>query len=199
MPVYFQEPNSIEKFGLVLKQVEGVMSKQLVITALGGDRAGIVDELSDVLSSHQLNINDSRMSVLGGEFAVLILVSGSSASIDDFMSKKDSLEESLSMKLLVKPTSEKASAEALAPYIVEVVSIDHPGIVHDIARFFSSRKINIVDLDTSRYAAAHTGTPMFALTMTVEVPADQPIAKLRDEFITVCDDLNLDASMTAKV
>ena len=63
------------------------MSVELVITALGEDRPGIVDELSNVLSTHQLNIEDSRMSVLGGEFAILMLVSGASNSIDAFIDK----------------------------------------------------------------------------------------------------------------
>jgi glycine cleavage system transcriptional repressor len=75
--------------------------------------------------------------------------------------------------------------------------MDHPGIVHDLARFFSSRKINIVNLDTERYPAAHTGTPMFSMHMIIGVPADQPIARLREEFIATCDALNLDARLTA--
>ncbi|MCK5262904.1 MAG: glycine cleavage system protein R, partial [Gammaproteobacteria bacterium] len=53
------------------------MNQKLVITALGADRPGIVDELSNTLLTHQLNIEDSRMSVLGGEFAILLLVTGS--------------------------------------------------------------------------------------------------------------------------
>ena len=175
------------------------MSEQLVITALGEDRPAIVDELSKALSTQQLNIEDSRMSVLGGEFAILMLVSGASSSIDDFIDEIQSLEDSLRMKLQVKLTRKKPESDNLAPYAVEVVSIDHLGIVQDIARFFSSRKINIVDLDTSRYAGAHTGTPMFALHMTVEVPADIPIAKLREEFINSCDELNLDAKIIPMV
>lgn len=175
------------------------MTEQLVITALGEDRPGIVDELSNALTAHELNIEDSRMSVLGGEFAILMLVSGSSISINAFMDETSSLEASLRMKLLVKPTRKKTETQTLAPYAVEVVSMDHPGIVRDIARFFSSRKINIIDLETSRYSAAHTGTSMFALHMTVEIAADQPIGKLRDEFVSMCDQLNLDAKLTAKI
>lgn len=175
------------------------MSEQLVITALGKDRPGIVDELSNALTGHDLNIEDSRMSVLGGEFAILMLVSGSRNSIDAFMNETATLEGSLGMKLLVKTTHKKPESLRLAPYAVEVVSMDHPGIVREIARFFSSRKINILDLDTTRYAAAHTGTPMFALQMTVEIAAEQPIDKLREEFIGMCDQLNLDAKMTAKL
>jgi glycine cleavage system transcriptional repressor len=172
------------------------MSEQLVITALGDDRPGIVDELSNALFRHKLNIEDSRMSVLGGEFAVLLLVSGGQASIDDFVADTASLEQSLNMKILVKATSSKGSKQAMVPYTVEVVAIDHPGIVHKLASFFSSRQINIVDLHTERYAAAHTATPMFAVNITIGIPADMSIKALRDEFINMCDELNLDASMT---
>ncbi len=171
------------------------MSEKLVITALGDDRPGIVDELSNTLFKHNLNIEDSRMSVLGGEFAVLLLVSGSQQSIDDFVADSASLEQSLNMKLLVKMTRSEASKQALVPYTVEVVAIDHPGIVHNLASFFSSRQINIVDLSTERYAAAHTATPMFAVNITIGIPAGTSIKNLRDEFIAMCDDLNLDASM----
>jgi glycine cleavage system transcriptional repressor len=174
------------------------MSEQLVITALGDDRPGIVDGLSDALFRHDLNIEDSRMSVLGGEFAVLLLVSGSQQSIDGFIADTASLEQSLNMKILVKATSSEADTRAIVPYTVEVVAIDHPGIVHKLASFFSSRHINIVDLNTERYAAAHTATPMFAVEMTIGIPADTSIKSLRNEFIDMCDELNLDASMSAK-
>jgi glycine cleavage system transcriptional repressor len=172
------------------------MTDQLVITALGDDRPGIVDELSNALFRHDLNIEDSRMSVLGGEFAVLLLVSGSEQSINDFVADAPELEQALRMKLLVKLTRSAASMQALVPYTVEVVAIDHPGIVHKLASFFSARQINIVDLNTQRYAAAHTATPMFAVNMTIGIPADIAIKPLRDEFINMCDELNLDASMT---
>lgn len=172
------------------------MSEQLVITALGQDRPGIVDQLSDALGSRQLNIEDSRMSVLGGEFAVMLLVSGARDAIEDFLTGLPALEQTLGMKLLAKTTTPPAAQPDLIPCRVEVVSIDHPGIVHDLARFFSSRNINIVDLETERHPAAHTGTPMFTMHMIIGVPADQSIARVRDEFLATCDDLNLDATLT---
>jgi len=173
------------------------MPEQLVITALGADRPGIVSELSNVLQYHGMNIEDSRMSALGGEFAILLLVSGSDASIDAFIGNIADLEETLQMKLLIKQTQPQQQQADVVPYDVEVVSIDHPGIVHRLASFFSDRKINIVDLETERYAAAHTGSPMFALNMTIGIPSQQSISKLRDEFLELCDELNLEARMSA--
>ena len=173
------------------------MDEQLVITALGDDRPGIVDELSNALFKHKLNIEDSRMSVLGGEFAVLLLVGGPEPAIDDFIADIAGLEESLNMKIMVKRTRSEAKQSAMVTSTVKVVAIDNPGIVHKLASFFSSRQINIVDLNTERYAAAHTATPMFAVDMKISVPAETPLEQLRDEFIDMCDELNLDASMSS--
>lgn len=172
------------------------MSQQLVITALGADRPGIVNELSDAIYSNQLNIEDSRMSVLGGEFAILLLLSGSVQAVDDFVAKCPQIEESLRMKLNAKITTTQKESYNQVNYDVDVIAIDNPGIVHNLASFFSSRQINIVDLETDRYAAPHTGSSMFSLHMTIGVPADVSINELRENFTSTCDDLNLDATLS---
>ena len=51
-------------------------NSHLVISALGRDRSGIVDQLSKGIYELDCNITDSRMTVLGGEFAILLLVEG---------------------------------------------------------------------------------------------------------------------------
>jgi len=171
------------------------MTTKLVISALGADRPGIVDELSNILYQHRLNIEDSRMTVLGGEFAILLLVSGEAADISSFQAKLDDIGQTLQMQLIAKTTTESQANKNTVPYEVEVAALDNPGIVYSIARFFSSRNINIVNCQTERYAAPHTGSPMFALHMTIGIPADINIAQLREAFTQTCDELNLDAEL----
>ncbi len=171
------------------------MTTKLVISALGADRPGIVDELSNIIYKHSLNIEDSRMTVLGGEFAILLLVSGKQTSLDALQTQVNDIEQTLQMRLLIKTTSETKPVDNAIPYAVEVAALDHPGIVNNIASFFSNRNINIVDLHTESYSAPHTGSPMFALHMTIGISADTNIAKLRDEFTIICDELNLDAEL----
>jgi glycine cleavage system transcriptional repressor len=171
------------------------MTTKLVISALGADRPGIVDEISNIIYNHSLNIEDSRMTILGGEFAMLLLVSGEQSSIDAIQTQVNEIEQALQMRLMIKLTSESTPIENAIPYAVEVTALDHPGIVNNISSFFSQRGINIVNLHTESYSAPHTGTPMFALHMTIGISADTNIAKLRDAFMQACEELNLDAEM----
>ena len=165
------------------------MSSLIVISALGSDRPGIVEALSGAVLAREGNILDSRMTVLGGEFAVLMLVSGQEHD-------RASLEQALKLTITLKRTTLPGQRPRALPYKVEVVALDHPGIVHDIANFFSTRAINIDDLSTGTYAAPHTGSPMFSLHMTLSVPAEESVGKLRDAFLDFCEQRNLDASMT---
>jgi len=171
------------------------MTTKLVISALGADRPGIVDEISNIIYNHSLNIEDSRMTILGGEFAMLLLVSGEQSSIDAIQTQVNEIEQALQMRLMIKLTSESTPIGNAIPYAVEVTALDHPGIVNNISSFFSQRGINIVNLHTESYSAPHTGTPMFALHMTIGISADTNIAKLRDAFMQACEELNLDAEM----
>jgi glycine cleavage system transcriptional repressor len=74
-----------------------------------------------------------------------------------------------------------------------VVALDQPGIVHNLARFFSQRQINIQEMITSSYPAPHSGTAMFSVHMNVDIPAKTQISTLREEFMDFCDQMNLDA------
>jgi glycine cleavage system transcriptional repressor len=169
------------------------MTKQLVIAAVGEDRPGLADQLSGWILDSGCNIADSRMMVLGGEFAVLLLVSGNWNNLAKLEDQLEQIQTKLGMTVSAKRTEKKQRSGAFLPYAVDVVSLDHPGIVHNLASFFSQRSINIQDLSTSTYSAAHTGTPMFSVHICLDVPADTHIASLREEFLDFCDRLNLDA------
>ena len=174
------------------------MNNNLVISALGNDKPGIVNELTKTILNQGGNILESRMSVLGGEFAMMLLVSGSEDCINNVLSKLEETGEQLNLTLLAKETQATEKNINHIPYTVKVVSMDHPGIVHHISDFFAGKNINIEDIETNTYPAAHTGTSMFSLNMTMSIPADSSVKNLRDEFLVFCDDLNLDASLENK-
>ncbi len=171
------------------------MPEYLVITALGADRPGVVNDLSETILETGCSIDDSRMMVLGGEFAIILMVSGNAEAIEKLEQKKEALEEKTGLTVISKRTQPKPAAADALLYDVEIVSMDEPGIVHHVTEFFSRQNINIRSLTTDSYAAPHTGTPMFSMQLTIEVPANTPISELKQKFSDLCDAHNFDGSM----
>ena len=168
-------------------------NNQLVLSALGEDKPGIIDELSRCVLDSGCMILDSRMAVLGGDFALLLQVGGNWNNIAKLENQIAGLEERLGLVITSRRNADRGTAGDLLPYGVEVVALDQPGIVHNLARFFSQRQINIKEMVTSSYPAPHSGTSMFSVHMSVEIPAKTQISTLREEFMDFCDQMNLDA------
>jgi len=172
-------------------------TEHLVITALGSDQPGIVSRLSAAILEQNCNIKDSRMAVLGGEFAVILLVNGSKKDIGQLQQHLESEQSQLELSIFCKPTHGRENHSVHQPCRATAVALDHPGIVQTLAAFFAERNINIENLTTGSYPAAHTGTPMFELQMHIDAPKDADIDTLRDQFIAFCDERNIDASLEA--
>lgn len=168
------------------------MSELIVLSAIGNDRTGIVQDITKVILGCGGNIEESRMTTLGEEFAVLMLVSGNWHTLSRLERGLEKLGDE-DFTFAIRKTEARRISENRMPYAVDVVSLDQEGIVFGLANFFASRDIEIADVATRRYSAAHTGAPMFSVQMAVNIPADVNLAQLRDDFADVCDRLNLDA------
>ncbi len=170
------------------------MNKQLVLSALGADQSGLVNEISQHILALGLNIEDSRMSVLGGEFAFMLLVSGEEAPLQKLINSIPELEKKFTDLIFNSKYTQPRQQKPSLSYTVNVHALDHQGIVHNLASFFSDRNINIENLNTTSYAAPHTGSKMFSVDLSLSLPEDISISQLREAFIEHCDNLNLDAS-----
>ena len=153
----------------------------------------MVQDLTKVILACGGNIEESRMTTLGSEFAMLLLVSGNWHTLSRLEQGLDKLCENEDLTVSIKKTSEKPADDDRMPYAVDIVSLDQQGIVFNLANFFATRDIEIADVATRSYAAAHTGAPMFAVQMAVNVPSSIHVSRLREEFLDMADRLNLDA------
>lgn len=167
----------------------------LAITASGEDKVGLVQRFTNRIAEAGGNIEESRMAVLGGQFAILMLISGPWNALTKLEDRLDQVGGELGLSIIHKRTRRAERTTPLVPYRVNVVAMDHPGIVHSLADFFARQGINIEELTTDTYPAPHTGTPMFSVNMTVGVPGDMHLPTLRGDFFEYCDNLNLDAVM----
>jgi len=167
----------------------------LVITASGPDKIGIVDQLAGRIADSGCNIEESRMAVLGGKFMLIMQVSGAWHGLSKLEGQLGTLGEQLGLTIVHERTRKRAQTDPAIPYSVEAVAMDQPGIVRNLAAFFSRNGINIKELQSSTYPAPHTGTPLTSVVMIVGIHAKVHIATLRGDFLDYCDDLNLDATI----
>ena len=169
------------------------MKQYIAISAIGNDRGGLVHDLSKVIADCGGNISESRMTALGSEFAVLMLIAGNWHSVARIETELKKLAETSGITLQVRRTDERAVREDQVPYSVDVVCLDQAGIVSALSGFFSARGIDISEMNTRSYPAPHTGAPMFGVFMIINVPSTIHLGALREEFMDMCDNLNLDA------
>jgi glycine cleavage system transcriptional repressor len=169
------------------------MKQFIAISAIGDDRIGLVHDLSKVVAECGGSISESRMTALGSDFAMLMLVAGNWHSIARIETDLAKLGESSGITIQVRRTVQRPAREDMVPYSVDVVCIDQAGIVSGLSGFFAARGIDIGELSTRNYAAAHTGAHMFSVYMVVNVPSRIHVGALREEFMDFCDQMNLDA------
>ena len=173
------------------------MSQYALLTAVGQDRPGLVDAVSKVIFDCGCNLEDSRMAVLGGDFAMLILVSGADEKIEQLLAQAKLAGSKTGLNVQAHKTrapGEAAQKDAL-PYEVEAFSMDHPGIVQRVSGFFAARKINIRALETRLTYAPVTGLPLFSLHAVVELPSAANVMELRQGLEVIGSQENIDIEL----
>ncbi len=164
--------------------------------ASGRDRPGIVDRISGVVFDAECNLEDSRMAILGGEFALIVLFTGKPASLEAAAASLEPVAAELELTLDVKPTVLEASPVDRIPYRLHAVAMDHPGIVHRVTHALRERDINVARLDTRLGNAPITGAPIFSLEMEIQVPAERSVARLRTELAELAEESNIDITLS---
>ena len=179
---------------------QGDLSRQWVLTAVGPDRTGIVDELTGYLHEAGANLLDSRMVNLRGQFAVVLLMECPDAAGGERLATElPRVGERMGLRLTVAhqapPAGRATPAAAGVPYRLKTYSTDRPGIVHGVTHLLQQHGVNIEELETRQESAAFAGTPLFLLEMRLTVPPGVPLRKLRGELEALCDSINCDVDL----
>jgi glycine cleavage system transcriptional repressor len=164
----------------------------VALTAVGPDRPGLVNDLSSLIGASGANIEDSRMAILGGEFAVIMLVSGSLDAIERIRRIGAQVENELGLRCILKETSPTHPPADYLLYRIAVTGADRPGIVRAVAGILADREINVASLESRVTYAPFSATPMFILEADLQVPSKTVLSELRSDLTATCEEENLD-------
>jgi glycine cleavage system transcriptional repressor len=171
----------------------------LVLSALGPDRPGLVADITHYLTERGANIEDSRMATLGGEFGVMILVSGPEVALDRIARELGELERKTDAGVVVKrtlgPVGRGQPEAERTPAVLIAEALDHEGIVRAVALALSRLGVNIASMETAAYNAPETGSTLFRLEAQLELPRGLSIDELRQAMLEVARTENLDLTI----
>jgi glycine cleavage system transcriptional repressor len=169
----------------------------LILTAVGPDQVGLVERLSQFIARHGCNIEDSKMAVFCGEFAVIVLISGEGGNLVKIARDYREIETDTGLTIAIKTPAARKPAERFLPYRLTASCMDHPGIVYRLSAVASSLGINIESMETKTYSAPVSGTPIFRLEADLAVPASLSVNSLRDRFAEIQREENIDIELAA--
>lgn len=166
-----------------------------VITTVGVDRPGLVNDLSELILEAGANVEDSRMVALGGSFACMVLVAGDVASMQSVRERLPAFAADKGLTCTCEPTTSAASRLQGTKYHVELSGLDHRGIVRQVAAALAQLEVNIDAMDTRLVPAPMSGALTFELFADVTAPPNLPLDALRARLEAVCEEENLDLTL----
>lgn len=175
------------------------MKRTWILTALGKDRPGIVAGVTHVLFRLGCNLEDSAMTRLGGEFAMMVVFSSPSRLSHAQLERAcDPLSRQLRLAIHLKSLSrsELRPVKTGAPYTLSVYGADRPGIVYRVSELLAKLRINITDLSTHRVPARRgAAKPLYLMLLEVELPRRTPAPRLEQRLHRLAKSLGVTISL----
>ena len=160
----------------------------LIISAVGSDRPGIVSEISGVITSHGGNVEESRMSRLGADFAIIMLVSVAPDWLESLNVALQSINE---LTIISKPTKTQETSEGIKCQI-DLSGADNEGIVKVLSKYLAGKSINILEMQTHITNAPVTGTPLFNLKAMTTLPENIKIRGIQSDLNQIAQKLGVE-------
>lgn len=171
------------------------MSTRFVITAVGDDRPGIVAAVTGALLPIDGNLEDTAMTLLEGQFAMVLVLTASSASAADVRAALDGVASTFGLMTDVRALGDRVADGGGRACALTVYGADRPGIVHRVASVLAARGVNIVDLAT-RVIGRETN-PVYAMLLDLRVPDALDDATLEGDLAEVSRALGVDCTLRA--
>ena len=176
------------------------MKRRFALSAIGRNRPGIVADLAELIYECDCNLEDSSMTILGSEFAVLLLLSGEGPELERRLGagcKRLEWEKRLTVFFRPLDEAEPAARERSGPALECVVSgVDRAGIVARVSRTLADHGVNITALQTQARPEPESGTPVFTMRLRMVCPPGVDRRRLVERLDRVAEELRVELTVS---
>jgi glycine cleavage system transcriptional repressor len=172
------------------------MEKKYIMTAFGKDRIGFVADLTQVIYENGCNLEDSTMTNLADEFALILLFSSRDEGglEDQLASDCRRLEREKGISAFIRPVTSEAAGprEPFSSHTLHVEGLDQAGIVYKVSRYLADNHINIANLTSKRGSSPESGAAIYTMKIQVEISRGTPLDNIEQGLAQIADELNVD-------
>jgi glycine cleavage system transcriptional repressor len=175
------------------------MKRWFALSAIGRDRPGIVADLAELIYECDCNLEDSSMTILGSEFAVLLLLTGEGEGVEPHLSaacKRVEWEKRLTV--FFRPLEGEPIPYGVAGACVfelQATGVDKAGIVAKVARCLATHNISITQMSTASRPEPESGTPIYSMRIAMNAPDGFDHAGLRRELDIIAASLHIELNL----
>ena len=170
------------------------METSYIITFIGDDRPGLVEQLASAIESNRGNWLESRLSQLGGKFAGLVLVSLPGEAGAALEAELKGLTAS-GLSVRVTPASSLPVAAGGRSITLTVIGPDRLGIVREISRALARRQVNVVEMDSHVSSAPMSAEMLFHSRIDAEIPEHIDLDDLQETLDEIAENMTLEIEL----
>ena len=167
----------------------------LVLTVIGDDRPGLVEQLATAISQHQGNWLESSMSHLSGKFAGIVCVSIVDTQLDTLKAALAGLS-GLRITAEVSDAGEDSGLAAPGRRLkLSLVGHDRIGIVREVSQVLARHAVNVEDLSTYTDSAPMSAAILFHATAELTASPALDTRALTSDLEEISNDLMVDITL----
>lgn len=171
------------------------MARTLVLTVIGPDRPGLVEELAQQIAGHAGSWDESRMARLAGHFAGVVQIHLPDERAEGLIASLPGLAgRGLSVSVVDSEASDRP-LDAGDTLWLELVGQDRPGIIRDVSHALATLGVNVQDLRTSVESAPMSGERLFRARAELAPPSGLARDAIRKTLEKLAADMMVDLAL----
>ncbi len=161
------------------------MRRKFIMTVFGQDRVGIVADVTKVMFEHNCNLEDSTMTRLMDEFAIIFLFSSPEKDLEFRLNAAcEKLEQEKKLWTFFRPLDSKSPKipQERKNRHLYISCMEQCGVLYRVSNYLAQKNINIVRLQSSRDFSPDSGQMLYNIDLELELHPDQVFQDLASEM-----------------
>jgi glycine cleavage system transcriptional repressor len=166
------------------------------LTVIGRDRPGIIAQVAEILYRLGCNIADSSCTLLGGQYAMIMIVSHPTIAAKEEMAAHFAPLEQVKLAAFVRKIDEETlRCVGIGGEIcmISVYGADRPGIVYSVTKELAARKVNITDLNSKLVGSEER--PVYVMMLETVLPDEVSEEEIKQVMTQLAIEMKVDISV----